>query len=112
MNPLVKYYEYLRDKNLDGLCSLFADKFIFDDRGGQNLGRPPFIRENIEDYRSAMQAVFSAPEEWEVTSHGTAFGNVLFYDVRRGDVVLPCVGVCRTDQDGKITEYKVFVREQ
>ena len=43
MNPLKKYCEYLGNKNLDALCGLFADEFVFDDRGGQDLGRPPFI---------------------------------------------------------------------
>lgn len=112
MNPLVKYCQCLRNKDLDGLMDLFADKFVFDDRGGQDLGRPPFIKEDKASYRSAMEAVFNAPGPWEVTLRGTAYGNVVFYDVYRGDPVLPCVGVCRTNGEGKITEYKVFVREQ
>ena len=45
MNPLKKYCEYLGNKDLDALCGLFADEFVFDDRGGQDLGRPPFIVE-------------------------------------------------------------------
>ena len=112
MNPLKKYCEYLQNKDLDGLLSLFADKFLFDDRGGQDLGRPPFIREDKESYSAAMAAVFAAPGPWEVSFHGLAYGNVVYYDVFRGDVLLPCVGVCRTNEEGKITEYKVFVREQ
>ena len=112
MNPLIKYCECLKNKDLDGLVDLFADAFIFDDRGGQDLGRPPFIREDKESYRSAMAAVFDAPGPWEVTFQGSAYGNVLYYDVYRGETALPCVGVCRTNAEGKITEYKVFVREQ
>ena len=58
MNPLKKYCEYLGNKDLDALCGLFADEFVFDDRGGQDLGRPPFIVEGQEAYRKAMAAVF------------------------------------------------------
>lgn len=112
MNPLEKYCEYLGKKDLDALCGLYADKFIFDDRGGQDLGRPPFIKESMEEYRAAMAAIFAAPGTWEITCLGTAYGNVVFYDVRRGDTVLPCVAICRTDKTGKITEFRVFVREQ
>ena len=111
MNPLKKYCEYLGNKNLDALCGLFADEFVFDDRGGQDLGRPPFIVEGQEAYRKAMAAVFEAPGTWEVKFLGAAYGNAVFYDVRRGDTVLPCVGVCRTNAEGKITEFRVFVRE-
>ena len=58
-----------------------------------------------------MAAVFAAPGTWEVKFLGAAYGNAVYYDVRRGDTVLPCVGVCRTNAEGKITEYRVFVRE-
>ena len=111
MNPLAKYCEYLGAKNLDGLCSLFADEFYFDDRGGQDLGRPPFIVKDKETYRAAMSKVFDAPGLWEIKLIGTDYGNVVYYDVNRGEN-LPCVGVCRTNGEGKITEYRVFVREQ
>ena len=111
MNSLEKYCKFLAEKNLDGLCSLFADEFYFDDRGGQDLGRPPFIVNGKEAYRSAMSRVFEAPSQWKINFIGTAYGNVVYYDVNRGET-LPCVGVCRTNEDGKITEYRVFVREE
>ena len=111
MNPLEKYCKFLGEKNLDELCSLFADEFYFDDRGGQDLGRPPFIVKDKETYRAAMSKVFETPGPWEISLIGTAYGNVVYYNVDRGET-LPCVGVCRTNEEGKITEYRVFVREK
>ena len=111
MNPLEKYCEYLDTQDIDALENLFADEFLFDDRGGQDLGRPPFIRTDKKEYREAMLAAFKATKVWKVRCLGTAYGNIVYYDVERDGLVLPCVGICRTDADGKITEYKVFVRE-
>lgn len=112
MNPLEKYCEYLDKQDIDSLEALFADEFLFDDRGGQDLGRPPFIRTDKKEYREAMLATFKATKAWKVRCLGTAYGNIVYYDVERDGLILPCVGICRTDADGKIKEYKVFVREQ
>ena len=54
MNPLEKYCKLLGEKNLNELCSLFADEFYFDDRGGQDLGRPPFIVKDKETYSALL----------------------------------------------------------
>ena len=114
MNPLKQYCKYLNDQDADGLMSLFAEVFVFDDRGGQDIGSPPFIRTDKPTLKASMEGVFQqfSKAEWNVELIDTAYGNVVFYDVTRGGVTLPCVGVCRTDGKGKITEYKVFVREK
>lgn len=114
VNPLKQYCECLKNQDAGGLLSLFADTFLFDDRGGQDIGSPPFIRTDKPTLKAAMEGVFRqfSKAEWNVELIGTAYGNVVFYDVTRGGVTLPCVGVCRTDDQGKITEYKVFVREK
>ncbi len=112
MNPLKDYCKYLAEKNLDALIDLFADEMLFDDRGGQDLGRAPFIKTDKQSYREAMNTVFNAPGEWVIKYIDSPYGNILYYDVIRDGICLPCVGVCRTDNQGKIKEYKVFVREE
>ena len=77
MNPLKQYCKYLNDQDADGLMSLFAEVFVFDDRGGQDIGSPPFIRTDKPTLKASMEGVFQqfSKAEWNVELIDTAYGN-------------------------------------
>lgn len=111
MNPLEKYAENINTKNVKGILDLFADEFIFDDRGGQDFGAKPLICTSKSELEPLWEGFFENIPDLHCKLIGTAYENVMYYDVYNSGRCLPCVGVCRTNYDGLITEYHVFVRE-